>query len=271
MSYVTPFRREITLVKALLDEIRAPVDWSRLKGSVDLVQGSEEWHKHRESTIGSSEAACVFPGISKTGTQGELFAKLIGNPKPKVFDDYILNAMAAGKQMEPVLRSEMSKLLGRSIYEAGIFHAYNQELDFTLSASPDGLITDDDGLVSLLEIKWRMKSSDWEGDLGNTVFCQVQHQMHVLDVKSAYVYCGCDGERSLWLVRWAPDYFAMWLSYARTLIDQAKAAMAVNSTSKPRTEAGLTRQIESFLYRYKHEHVQRVVLFEGAKRQAKPQ
>ncbi len=262
MSYVTPFRREITLVKALLDEVRAPVDWSRLKGSVDLVQGSEEWHKHRESTIGSSEAAAVFPGVSTTCKHSELFAKLIGAPVEKKFDDYILNAMAAGKQMEPVLRSEMSKLLGRSIYEAGIFHAYNKELDFTLSASPDGLITDDDGLVSLLEIKWRMKSSDWEGDLGNTVFCQVQHQMHVLDVKSAYVYCGCDGERSLWLVRWAPDYFEMWLGWAMNLLTQARGAMAIGSKkAEVRTAAGSNRQIESFLHRYKHEHVQRVVLF----------
>jgi predicted phage-related endonuclease len=255
MTYVTPFRLPITLVKALLNENRGHVQWSRLKGSVDMAQGSDEWHELRKSSIGSSEAAAVFPGISKTTTTGELFAKLCGTPKHKVFDSYIVNAMEAGKRMEPLLRAEMSSLLGRPIYEAGIFHATHESLPVTLSASPDGLITDEDGLVTLLEIKWRMASSDWAGDLGDTVFCQVQHQMYVLGLASAYVYCGCDGERSLWLVRWAPDYFSMWLSYAHRLIDQA-----TNSPKRPRTEAGLTAQIASFLHRYKREHVERVLV-----------
>jgi hypothetical protein len=114
---------------------------------------------------------------------------------------------------------------------------------------------DDTGEAVLLELKWRMKGSDWDGELGDTVFCQVQHQMYVIGCRSAYVYCGCDtGERSLWLVQWAPGYFAaMWLEWAKLMCERVET-----SPSHPRAEAGAAAQTRSLLRLYKRRYVDRM-------------
>lgn len=270
MSYITAHGPPIGLKEAISQERRTSPHMDRLKGAAGLVQGSEEWHALRLMTIGSSEAAAVFPGISKTTTTGELFYKLIGKPREKEFDDYTKGLLERGKEMEPVFRAYCSDLLGRSVFEAPIFQVDVPGLPVRLSASPDGLITDDEGKVVLLEIKWRKDSADWKGDLGDTVFCQVQHQMLVIGCLTAYVFCGTDSHKSLWIVQYAPDYMWMWYEYAKKLCDEAAGAVATGTEKKLRTENGLPAQIESSLHLYKREYVRRIDLTQGLV-QVKPQ
>ena len=258
MSFITPFSLPKPLSTLVSLEKRTRPITCRLIDN--MTQGSDEWHAARASSIGSSEAAAVFPGgISKTTTPAELFAKLIDPTKKakRVFHDAVLMAMERGTEMEDVLRQELAFILGRPICTAGIFRTQGPpSVGYDISASPDGLVTDDDGLVVLAEFKWRMGTADWDGDLGFTVFCQVQHQMVVIGCDSAYVYCGAEDEsRSLWLVQRSPSYFQMWTSWAAKLKAEVDAALVSGGTKKIRSEAGSRTQTEAFLALERRNHV----------------
>lgn len=257
MSYITATGPPKTLDELARREVSTTPAYTRLCGT-GVIQGSDEWHAQRATSIGSSEAAAVFPsGISTTASPAELWSKLCGTPVEKVFDAYALAAMEQGKVMEPVLRTELATLLRRPIYEAGVFKTTCEGLAVSISASPDGLITNDDGTVVLAEFKWRMHASDWKGELGTTVFCQVQHQMHVIGCKSAYVYCGAHDERSLWLVQYSPSYFAMWLAWAQKLEQDVSNAKLTGRDKRLRSEAGSRAQTEEFLNLEKRRHTER--------------
>lgn len=262
MSFVTPFKLPISLATAIVKEVRCVPRWERLKGE-ETRQGSTAWHEQRRLNIGSSEAAAVFPGISKTVSRAELFAKLRDpfDVAPKVFSEYIQEAIDMGTAQEPIMRRQCARLFNRPIYEAGIFVTTHDELSVGLSASPDGLMTDDDGRAVITEFKWRMGTADWEGDLGTTVFCQVQHQMHVIGCRTAYVDCTAgDGTESLWLVQYSPSYFQMWTSWAKKLCAEVNDSHVSGNKKPPRSEAGSSVQTASFLALEKREHVFRVQL-----------
>lgn len=252
--FVTPLRPAVGWAKLIEKETRCIPAYDRL---LDAAQGSADWHEQRKQSIGSSEAAAVFPGISTTCTPARLFTKLKskGTAPPEKFSDYTLAIMQSGQEMEPVLRAECAALLGRPIFETGIFQRTHPALKFMLTASPDGLAVDDHGQCVLTEFKWRASSTDscdWKGSLGDTVFCQVQHQMFVIGCETAYVYSGCSsGKRALWQVRFSPSYFAMWLAWAKKLEDEVNSDLQ----EKPRSEAGSQTQTVRFLALEKREHV----------------
>jgi predicted phage-related endonuclease len=263
MTFVTPFKLPISLAKAISLEARCIPAWDRLV-SGDMRQGSTAWHSHRRFTIGSSEAAAVFPGsISTTCTRTELFRKLRDphNVAPQVFTDYVQEAIDMGNAQEPIMRRKCSLLFKRPIYEAGIFVTTHEDLPVSLSASPDGLMTDDEGKAVITEFKWRMGTADWDGDLGTTVFCQVQHQMRVIGCRSSYVYCTAgDDTKSLWLIQYSPSYFQMWLSWAKKLCDEVNESRVTGKDKPPRSEAGASAQTQGFLALEKRYHVVRLTL-----------
>lgn len=220
------------------------------------LQDSDEWHELRRKTIGSSEAAAVFPGrISSTVTPLDLFRKLKGEPRTPV-SPFLQSLFDRGNYWEPRLRRELEKLLNCYIVESGVFVHYRAG-DTDISASLDGIAVKfrDDGNtnICLAEFKYRCNDKDagWgpqKDKLGLTVWCQVQHQMRVTGVPTAVVYSGCDsGARRLWVVQQAPpDYRVLWEKYASRL----ESAVRSGAESPDRASAGESAHIEQKLRRW---------------------
>lgn len=184
-----------------------------------IAHGSAEWLARRTGkTIGSSQAAAVFNGVSKTSTKQDFLNSLKGVPKPTP-NAYLQRMLDAGVAMEPVLRNEaayvLELLLGKKLITyvpcqfVGDTHYGIEE-----RSTPDMVVIDANlSSVALVEIKWRCTEGDcgWPHPLvknsqprhlGLTVWCQVQHQMHVTGIHSAFVYSGSAKNRRLWHVHY---------------------------------------------------------------------
>ncbi len=200
------------------------IDFSR---QINATQASDAWQAQRHTRITASAAAAVFPGVSSTVTTADLHRKLRGLPA-KPFNDYALSAMSAGKQMEPILFSELASVMPRRVLiTCSLFLSEDN-----LGATPDAIIVDGHVVV---ELKWRVGAeAAWNNELGHTVFCQVQLQMHVTGARSAYVYCGCaSGERRLWLVLYSPSFMYVW-----TVWKNMAVALAEEHEARPRADNG---------------------------------
>lgn len=198
-----------------------------------VEQGSELWHQKRSAvrpdgtkkpTVGSSEAAAIFPdGISKT-TQGKQLREKWAGTKTDITDPFLLDLFAKGTAWEPVLRNELADLLGAVIIEPGIFEGEMVD-EVELKASLDGILRTKEGKLCVVEIKFRNYSGDvgWADEakgerrpLGLTVFSQVQHQMRVSGIHAGLVWAGnIHGNRRLWSVRYCPEYHLMWDQYMK--------------------------------------------------------
>lgn len=196
---------------------------TRLDRQSNVVSGSAEWLARRTGkTIGSSQAAAVFNGVSSTSTKSDLLDSFKGIPR-KEPNAYLQRMLDAGRNMEPVLRNEahyvLELLLARPLLSfvpcqfIGDTHFGIEE-----RSTPDLLVVDTDlSGIALVEIKWRTSDGDcgWEHPLqrnsprrflGLTVWCQAQHQMHVTGVHSAFVYSGSSRNRRLWHVNYCPKF-----------------------------------------------------------------
>lgn len=215
---------------------------------VGAVQGSEEWHKLRECSIGSSEAAAVFPTVSTTFTAKDLWRKLRGVPQPPP-SPFLENLFREGTKMERVLRYEAEKVLDCSIIETGMFiRPPTGSLQRKYSASLDGICVRPGGGVMIIEFKWRTNpGAGWganRDELGMTVFCQVQHQMMVVGANRALVYVGAVcGQRRMWLVTVNMVYRTVWERYL------AKAIKDSESSAPPRAARGSGPKIREELHR----------------------
>lgn len=225
----------------------------RVDRLVKCEQGSEAWHNVRGITIGSSEAAAVFPGVSKTVTPADLRRKLRGEPRKPV-TPYLQSLFDEGADAEPVLRRELEGLMGNCfIIESGIFQM--QDKDVALTASLDGIAvrhTPRGSHLCVTEFKWRCgDGAGWgpkRDELGLTVWCQVQHQMHVANVPVAVIYSGArDGDRRMWVVKQAPPtYREMWQAHAVRMLKEAGGEIPVKRAS-PGLTGSVVRQLRAFV------------------------
>ncbi len=196
---------------------------TRLDRQSNIASGSAEWLARRTGkTIGSSQAAAVFQGVSSTSTKSDFLNSLKGIARATP-NAYLQRMLDAGRDMEPVLRNEahyvLELLLARKLLSfvpcqfEGDTHYGIQE-----RSTPDLIVVDTDlSGIALVEIKWRTSDGDcgWEHPLakgsarrflGLTVWCQAQHQMHVTGVHSAFVYSGSARNRRLWHVTYCPTF-----------------------------------------------------------------
>lgn len=202
------------------------VSGGKFERESNIVSGTPAWQAARVGlTIGSSQAAAVFNGISTTSTKGELLRSFRGEapvpPRP-----FALKFMDEGKRMEPVLRAEAADLLAAYLGVALVTYVPCQfigETHFGVQerSSPDLVCLSVPCLrTCLVEIKWRIGDKDcgWgthkdkesRCHLGLTVWCQVQHQMHVTGIHSAFVYSGSTVARRLWHVSYCHVFRQLW-------------------------------------------------------------
>lgn len=189
-----------------------------------IAAGSPDWKQLRTGrSISSSECAAVFYGVSKTTKHSELMAKFRGEKKTEKVDDFTQELMNAGRDMEPVLLKEFGELTGSLVIQPYMFESEKKLFGIIERSTPDGICYFDNQKVALVEIKWRAFTPDTCGwgpsldELGETVWCQVQHQMAVSGIKSAFVYTGCEsGKRQCWHVSFS-DRFRYYL-YMKALM-----------------------------------------------------
>lgn len=218
-------------------------------------QKSSQWLALRETSIGSSEAAAVFPGkIATLFKPWQLKAKLRNKPYQKPFDEFTQRVMADGVHMEPRLRDELALYLDHPIVESGIFRDIDPLLGLTLSASCDGLVVDPKtgDVMAVAEFKWRaVSTADWKGVLGINVFCQIQHQMLVTNCPIGFVYVGGaeNNGRSLWVVRQSPKYIGMWREWCQySIIDDKRAPPGSEERVRRELDEVMRESVECLMF-----------------------
>lgn len=142
----------------------------------------EDWLTLRKKGIGGSDAAAV---CSLNRWRGPLDVFL--DKTSESIDSTDTEAMYWGRVMEPVLREEFSRRTNLKV-EAVPYMFQFKEHPFML-ANIDGIVHENDGTVSLIEIKTAngFATKDWEDGLPQEYYIQIQHYMAVCDLAKAYV------------------------------------------------------------------------------------
>ena len=144
----------------------------------------EEWLRLRQQGIGGSDAA-VACGLSRWKSPLMLFLEKTSEQPKEVNNEYVY----WGNVMEPVLRDEFAKRSGLKT-EVCPFMFQCAEYPWML-ANIDGIVREQDGSTSLLEIKTAngYAARDWEDGLPAEYYIQVQHYLAVCALSKAYVAC----------------------------------------------------------------------------------
>lgn len=164
--------------------------------TVELVQGSLEWHAFRKMHIGSSDAPAVL-GVSPYRTMRQCAAEKIGLPQPLLEaeeekNEFIFNR---GHAVEKKIREQFKELTGVFMAPLVCVHPEYE----VLAASLDGF----DPRLGVLEAKLVgqavLKKAEALGEIPEHHAVQMQHQMMVTgaDVGSWF---GHDGKGTGFMV-----------------------------------------------------------------------
>lgn len=227
-----------------------PVVWNRL---LPYRHGSSEWLEDKRGlSIGSSEAAAVYAsGFSTTVTHSDLRKKLRGehSSPPSAF---LQDLFDQGNFWEQIMLDEVRQQTQMTVMEGLVFEREETIDGVRMVASPDGIIVNvsqSPSTLSLLEIKFRTRAvtAGWPREkggpsiyLGDTVWCQVQHQMWVTGIHVCIVLAGTrNGDRRAWHVEFCEPYI-------KERYVQSLKAFIANPDSRPLLSAAVVRQSVSF-------------------------
>lgn len=156
-------------------------------------QTREQWLELRRKGIGGSDAAVVC-SISKYKSVVELWMDKIGmNP-----DDYDSEAAYWGRTLEATVRSEFEKRSGLKVRI--VPHMMQHSEHYFMLANVDGEVEDPDHGMCIFEAKTAtiFKSHEWEVEIPEEYYLQVQHYMAVTGYKGAYIAALIGGNRFRW-------------------------------------------------------------------------
>lgn len=142
----------------------------------------EDWLKLRKQGIGGSDAATAC-GLSRWNSPLGLW---LDKTSEEINSEYT-EAMFWGTTLEPVIRQVFSNKIGKVVEEVN-YIIQSQEYPFML-ADIDGIIREEDGTVSLVEIKTvsAYKAAEWLDGVPVEYYIQIQHYLAVCDLPRAYV------------------------------------------------------------------------------------
>jgi len=149
-----------------------------------IVQQTDEWLALRKSKIGASDAPVIME-VSPWKTPYQLWLEKISSVK----ETKKTASMQRGIDLETKAREEFEKLTGIFMIPQVVFH---KSYDWMM-ASLDGM---DIEQKSIVEIKCPNKidhQTALSGNIPNKYYPQLQHQMEVCELDSAY-YFSFDGE-----------------------------------------------------------------------------
>ena len=142
----------------------------------------EEWLALRKQGIGGSDAAAAC-GLSRWNSPLGLWLEKTSSDKQSVYNE----AMFWGTTLEPVIRDVFSTKIGK-VVEVMPYIFQSEDYPFMI-ADIDGIIREDDGSVSLVEIKTvsAFKAGEWADGLPAEYYIQIQHYLAVCELPRAYV------------------------------------------------------------------------------------
>ena len=162
---------------------------------IEIPEGQtrKEWLDQRRKGIGGSDAAVVC-GISRYKSAVELWMDKTGmNP-----EDFDSEAAYWGRTLEKTVREEFEKRSGLQVRIVP-YMMQHDEHHFML-ANVDGEVDDPDHGKCIFEAKTAtiFKSHEWEVEIPEEYYLQVQHYMAVSGYKGAYIAALIGGNRFLW-------------------------------------------------------------------------
>ena len=142
----------------------------------------EEWLVLRKQGIGGSDAAAAC-GLSRWNSPLGLWLEKTSSDKQSVYNE----AMFWGTTLEPVIRDVFSTKIGK-VVEVMPYIFQSEDYPFMI-ADIDGIVREDDGSVSLVEIKTvsAFKAGEWADGLPAEYYIQIQHYLAVCELPRAYV------------------------------------------------------------------------------------
>ncbi|MCI7613552.1 MAG: YqaJ viral recombinase family protein [Selenomonadaceae bacterium] len=142
----------------------------------------EEWLALRKQGIGGSDAAAAC-GFSRWNSPLGLWLEKTSSDTQSVYNE----AMFWGTTLESVIRDVFSTKIGK-VVEVMPYIFQSEDYPFMI-ADIDGIIREDDGSVSLVEIKTvsAFKAGEWADGLPAEYYIQIQHYLAVCELPRAYV------------------------------------------------------------------------------------
>ena len=142
----------------------------------------EEWLALRKQGIGGSDAAAAC-GLSRWNSPLGLWLEKTSSDTQSVYNE----AMFWGTTLEPVIRDVFSTKIGK-VVEVMPYIFQSEDYPFMI-ADIDGIVREDDGSVSLVEIKTvsAFKAGEWADGLPAEYYIQIQHYLVVCELPRAYV------------------------------------------------------------------------------------
>lgn len=142
----------------------------------------DEWLAARNHGIGGSDVAAAV-GMSRWKSPFGLWVeKTTGTSQIQETEP-----MRWGTLLEPVIRKEFATRTGKKV-EAMPWLIQSEQHPHML-ANIDGIVREDDGSTSLLEIKCvsAFKACEWSDGLPPEYYLQVQHYLSVCELQKAYI------------------------------------------------------------------------------------
>ena len=142
----------------------------------------EEWLALRKQGIGGSDAAAAC-GLSRWNSPLGLWLEKTSSDTQSVYNE----AMFWGTTLEPVIRDVFATKIGK-VVEVMPYIFQSEDYPFMI-ADIDGIVREDDGSVSLVEIKTvsAFKAGEWADGLPAEYYIQIQHYLAVCELPRAYV------------------------------------------------------------------------------------
>lgn len=163
--------------------------------TLELIQGSPEWHAHRAAARNASDAPAMM-GASPYVTRNQLIARRATGIVPEV-DAATQRRFDAGHAVEPALRALAEQLVGDDLYPVvGISD------DGYLSASFDGVSMDERVFCELKLSNAEKMRLIADGEIPPQDYWQIVQQFAVCESAQRCIYIVGDGtmDRSAWLL-----------------------------------------------------------------------
>lgn len=188
--------------------------------TVDLVQGSPEWHAHRAKHFNASDAP-VMLGLSKKRTRNELL-KEISTGISKEFSNYVQdNVIDPGHEYEAQARPWAEEIIGEDLFPVvGVFY----DLDgLPLSASFDGVTMGEDVIFEHKTLNKELAESLPKGIIPPEYHPQLEQQLLISGAEKC-LFMASNGDKAKMVFAWyVPDYdmrnkvAAGWYQFAEDL------------------------------------------------------
>ena len=138
--------------------------------TIDLVQGSKEWHQHRASHFNASDAPAML-GVSKYKTRAQL-VKECATGIMQEFDEATERRFADGHRFEALARPLAEKIICDSLSPVvGVSGKF--------SASFDGITFDETMIFEHKTLNAELRNIKSMDDLSEQYLAQIEHQLFV--------------------------------------------------------------------------------------------